>query len=129
MALVIDLKPGEKLLIGETVITNGSQRTKLHISGSNPILREKDVLQEESANTPCKRIYFLLQCMYLANSPSEYHEKYFSVMREIQSNAPSTAVYFLDISQQVLEGNYYKAMKIASELVEYEKELINNATK
>lgn len=46
MALVIDLKPGEKILIGEAVITNDSQRTRLHIAGDAPILREKDVMQE-----------------------------------------------------------------------------------
>jgi len=56
MALVIDLKPGEKLLIGESVITNDSQRTRLHIAGYSPIIREKDVVKEQEADTPCKRI-------------------------------------------------------------------------
>ena len=55
MALVIDLKPGEKILIGEAVITNDSQRTRLHIAGDAPIMREKDVLQETEADTPSKR--------------------------------------------------------------------------
>ena len=65
MALVIDLKPGEKILIGEAVITNDNQRTSLHIAGDTPIMREKDVMQEEQAlETPCSRIYFLVQCMY-----------------------------------------------------------------
>jgi flagellar biosynthesis regulator FlbT len=41
MALIIDLKPGEKILIGTAVITNDSQRTRLHISGDAAILREK----------------------------------------------------------------------------------------
>ena len=60
MALVIDLKPGEKILIGTAVITNDKQRTRIHIAGEAPILREKDVLQEEECDTPCKKIYFLI---------------------------------------------------------------------
>ena len=57
MALVIDLKPKEKILIGTAVITNDSQRTRLHISGESAIIREKDIMREEDADTPCKRAY------------------------------------------------------------------------
>ncbi len=128
MALVIDLKPHEKILIGSAVITNDAQRTRLHIAGDTPILREKDVMQEEDADTPCKKIYFLLQCMYIARNPAEHHPAYFEMMKEIVRAAPSTARYFLQISEKVTEGSYYKAMKTAKELVNYEKELIDNAT-
>ena len=81
MALVIDLKPGEKILIGEAVITNDSHRSRLQISGDTPILREKDVMKEEDADTPCKKSYFLIQCMYLARNPSSYHDKYFETIK------------------------------------------------
>lgn len=127
MALVIDLKPGEKILIGAAVITNDSQRTRLHIAGDAPILREKDVMKEEEANTPCKRIYFLIQCMYLARNPKIYHDKYFEMIKEIQSAAPSTALKFMAINDKILDGAYYKALKEARELIKYEQELIANA--
>ena len=94
MALIIDLKPNEKILIGNAVITNDSQRTRLHIAGEAAILREKDVLKEEHADTPCKKIYFLIQCMYLSDTPKEYHQKYFDMVREIQDAAPSTTGFF-----------------------------------
>lgn len=126
MALVIDLKPGEKILIGEAVITNDSQRTRLHIAGDAAILREKDVMQEEEANTPCKKIYFMIQCMYLARNPREYHKRYFELEKEIQEAAPSTLPFFLQIAEHIIEGRYYKGMKIAKDLIEYEKELVNN---
>lgn len=130
MALVIDLKPGEKILIGTAVVANDDQhRTRLHIAGDAPILREKDVMQEHDADTPCKKIYFLIQCMYLARNPREYHDKYFAQVREIQDAAPSTAFFFLRINEKIIEGTYYKAMKEAKELVEHERELIENATK
>lgn len=128
MALVIDLKPGEKILIGEAVITNDSQRTRLHISGDAPILREKDVMKEEAADTPCKKIYFLIQCMYLARDPSIYHKKYFDMVNEVQHAVPRTAFAFMDINGHIMDSHYYKAMKLARDLVKFEKELLANAT-
>ena len=126
MALIIDLKPGEKILIGTAVITNDNQRTRLHISGEAPILREKDVLQEEEADTPCKKVYFLVQCMYLARNPREYHPKYFELLKIIQTAAPSTAVFFMKINEQIIEGHYYKALREAKDLIGHEKELLEH---
>ncbi len=127
MALVIDLKPGEKLLIGSAVITNDAQRTRLHIAGDAPIMREKDVMKEEEANTPCKRIYFLIQCMYLARNPKTYHERYFDMIRDIQTAAPSTALRFMAINDKILDGSYYKALKEAKDLIKYEQDITGYA--
>lgn len=128
MALVIDLKPGEKILIGTAVITNDTQRTRLHISGDAPILREKDVMPEEQAHTPCQKIYFLIQCMYIAPNPKEYFPKYFELIKEIQHAAPHTAFLFLAINEKIMDGSYYKAMREARELIKFEEEMINHAT-
>jgi len=128
MALVIDLKPGEKILIGSAVITNDTQRTRLHIDGDTPILREKDVMKEEDADTPCKKAYFLIQCMYMARNPSMYHDKYFSTIKEIQHAAPKLSFFFLEINEKIIEGMYYKAMKAAKDLIQLEKDLIDNVT-
>lgn len=129
MALVIDLKPGEKILIGDAVITNDSQRTRLHIAGDSPIIREKDVMHEEQADTPCKKVYFLVQCMYLASNPEIYYDKYFSLVKEIQKASPSSSFFFMQINQHIIENTYYKALKLAKQLIEHERELVENATK
>ena len=129
MALIIDLKPGEKILIGDAVITNDQQRTRLHISGDSPILREKDVMQEEDADTPCKKIYFLVQCMYLARAPRIYFDKYFELVKEIQDAAPTVTLFIMKINDMIIEGLYYKALKEARELLKHEEELLENVTK
>lgn len=129
MALIIDLKPGEKILIGEAVITNDSQRTRLHIAGDAPIMREKDVMKEEQADTPCRKIYFLVQCMYLARDPKGYFDRYFGLIREIQDAAPTTTFFFLKINELILAGTYYKALKEARELMKHEEELFENVRK
>jgi len=126
MALVIDLKPQEKILIGEAVITNSSHRTRLHIAGDAPIIREKDIMREEDADTPCKKIYFLIQCMYISNNPKEYHDRYFSLVNEVQKASPSSSIFFMQINEQIIDGTYYKAMKLAKQLIEHERELLEN---
>ena len=128
MALVIDLKPGEKLLIGEAVITNDSQRTRLHIAGNAPIMREKDVMQEAEANSPCKKIYFLVQCMYLADDVGAYKDIYFKHVEDIQKAAPSCTIFLAQINDHILSGAFYKGLKIAKQLIEHEQELISHAT-
>ena len=127
MALVIDLKPGEKVLIGEAVITNDKTRTRLHIAGDAPIMREKDVMKEEEADTPCKKIYFLVQCMYLSKDPKEYHKTYFDMARDIQHAAPTTSFMFMIINEKIMDGHYYKALKESKELIKLEQELVGNA--
>lgn len=127
MALIIDLKPGEKILIGAAVMTNDNQRTRLHISGDTPILREKDIMQESEATSPSRKIYFLLQCMYLARNPRDYHAKYFTMVKMIQDAAPSTALFFMKINAQLIQGHYYKALREARDLIAHEDELINGA--
>jgi len=128
MALVIDLKPNEKVIVGNAVITNDRQRTRLHIAGDAPILRERDVMQIENADSPCKRIYYTIQGMYLASQEkaTEMYDAYFLQVREIQDAAPTTTQYFADINAFILSGHYYKALKAAKDLISYEEELLSN---
>jgi flagellar protein FlbT len=127
MALKIELKPNERILIGESVVTNCNQRTWLVIEGASPILREKDILAPKRADTPAKRIYLAVQLMYTARDPRLHHEVYFALVREIVQAAPSTWPYVENINNQILTGNLYKALKEAKKLVGYEEELVRHA--
>ncbi len=127
MALRVELKAGERIMIGEAVITNGDQRTSFVIEGSTPILREKDILTAKRADTPAKRIYLAVQLMYTGREPSAHHDVYFSLVRDIVHAAPSTWPYVEGINNQILTGNLYKALKEATKLIAYEGELITNA--
>jgi flagellar protein FlbT len=127
MALRIELKPGERILIGESVLVNGDQRSTFLIEGSAPILREKDILTPEQADTPAKRIYLAVQLMYTSRDPRAHHEVYFALMRDIVQAAPSTWSYVESINNRILTGDLYKALKEARNLVHYEQELMENA--
>ena len=127
MALKVELKPNERILIGDSVITNCDQRSWLVIEGTSPILREKDILTATKADTPAKRIYLAVQLMYTSRDPRTHHDLYFALVRQIVEAAPSTWGYVENINNQILTGNLYKALKEARKLVAYEGGLLENA--
>ena len=90
MSLKVELKPGERLIIGNCVVTNSDQRARLFIDGRAPILREKDILTPETANSPAKRIYLAVQLMYLDDDTAKFQDEYFRLVNEIMTAAPST---------------------------------------
>jgi len=127
MALRIELKPGERILIGESVLTNSDQRASFLIEGDAPILREKDIMTPEQADTPAKRIYLAVQLMYTSRDARAHHDVYFALMRDIVQAAPSTWSYIEIINNRILTGDLYKALKEAKNLMRYEQELLQNA--
>jgi flagellar protein FlbT len=128
MALKVELKPGERVIIGDCVITNHDQRTRLLIEGSAPILREKDIMTAERADSPARRIYLAVQMMYTSRDPRTHHEVYFALVRDIIQAAPSTWPHIEAINNHILTGELYKALKEAKKLIAYEQELIEHAS-
>ena len=127
MALKVELKPGEKIILGECVVTNHDQRTRLLIEGQVPILREKDILTPQRADTPAKRIYLAVQLMYTSTDPRAHHEIYFALIRDLLAAAPSTWPLVESINNHILTGELYKALKDAKKLIAYEEELVSHA--
>jgi flagellar protein FlbT len=127
MPLKVELKPRERIIIGECLITNCEHRTRLLIEGTAPILREKDILTADRADTAAKRIYLAVQLMYTSRDPRDHHDVYFALVADIVKAAPSTWPYVESINNQILTGNVYKALKEAKALVAYEQELMDNA--
>src|SRR6202165_957701 len=129
MGLKVELKPGERFILGDCLVTNGDQRTRLLIEGHAPILREKDIMTAAAADTPAKRLYLAVQLMYTSRDPSAHHETYFTLMRDLVQAAPSAWSHVVAVSNHILAGDMYKALKSAKILIAYEKELLSQATR
>jgi flagellar biosynthesis repressor protein FlbT len=127
MALKVELKPNERIIVGNAVIRNGEQRTRFFIEGDAPILREKDILTPTTADTPGKKVYLAVQLMYLQNDLSTHNEIYFPLVRDFLSAAPSAMPFIADINNRILSGDLYKALRSAKKLVAYEQDLIDHA--
>lgn len=130
MALKITLKPHEKVIIGGAVITNGTSSSQLRIENNVPILRQSDILTEQGATTPCRRVYLAIQLMYIDEKRSaEIHPLYWELVRELLGAAPSMKDLISQISQAILNDRFYQALKLTKKLVAYEEELLKNDPK
>lgn len=127
MALKVELKPDERFILGNAVITNGGNRASLLIEGDAPILREKSIMRPEATDTPSKHIYLVIQLMYLSPDPAQHHGKYFALIRDLVAAAPSTAPFIDRINNLMLTGSYYKALRQAEALIAHEEEILANA--
>jgi flagellar biosynthesis repressor protein FlbT len=132
MALKITLKPCEKFILGGAVIANGDAKSTFVVENDVPILREKDILTLASADTPCKRIYFAIQLMYVdSKNIAEHHKTFWELVKDLTTAAPSRKPMLQEIGDHILNDRYYQALKLTKKLIEYEQEVISrvrNAT-
>lgn len=127
MSLKLRLKPDEKIIIGGAVIHNGSKASEFVVENTVPILRQKDIMAEGEADSPSRRIYFVIQLLYIdRENQVDYHTKYWELVKNVLAAAPSTRPYLDRISEQIVAGNFYQALKHAKKLIDYEEELLSH---
>jgi flagellar biosynthesis repressor protein FlbT len=122
VALKIELKPYERVILGDCVVTNQQHRARLVIEGKIPILREKDIITPDRANTLAKRIYLAVQLLYVAKEPQGNYALYLRLAHEMLKSAPATKPYIDRINNRILTGELYKALKEVRKLIAYEEE-------
>jgi flagellar biosynthesis repressor protein FlbT len=129
MPLKLTLKPHERVVLGGAVVTNGASTCHLLIENNVPILRQADIISEAEANTPCRRIYFVVQLIYLDPEQSaELQPLFWELVRQVIEAAPSMKNLISRISQFIIDNKMYQALKAAKKLIQYEEELIKNAS-
>ena len=124
MPLRVELKPFERIIIGETVIINSGTRTSFLIDGEAPILREKDTVTAETANTPVKRLYYCVQMMYLKNDIPRYRASYLGFIKDLRHAIPGARDLIEAINNHISGGTLYKALKEIRKLMKHEEELL-----
>lgn len=130
MPLKVTLKPGEKFVINGAVVVNGERRANLLIQNKVSILREKDVLLPEDANTPVRRIYFAIMMMYLDEKAQKaYYEEFVERTTEF-INAISNKDALercINIIEDVNQKRYYRALITCKKLLPFELERLKFA--
>jgi len=122
MPLRVELKPFERIVIGESIITNSATRSCFLIDGDMPILRERDTVTAEAANTPAKRLYFCVQMMYLKNDPARFREAYLGLTAALCEADPAASTLLAAVDKHVSAGSLYKALKDIRKLMKREEE-------
>ncbi len=128
MALKLSLKPGEKFVVNGAVIVNGDRRANLVIQNKVSILRKRDILLPQNADTPVKRIYFAIMMMYLEEkSRKGAHEEFLLRMTEFMDAVSNRAALeeCVRIVEAVNSGEYYKGLLGCKKLMPFEKERLD----
>lgn len=127
MPLKLSLKPGEKFVLNGAVLTNGDKRTSLVLQNKASILREREIMQPEDANSPARRIYFPIMMMYLDEDDREtYYTEFALRMTEFMGavGGGEALAVCIEISRDVQASAYYRALMKCKKLIEIEQEFL-----
>ncbi len=123
MPLRIKLPSKEKIIINGAVIENAGEATTIILHNKVDILRRKEVMKEEDALTPSRRIYYTLQSAYLfKDERDKYLDIAFNFIKEYEEAAPSASEYCDIIKGFIADDNFYDALRKTSELITHEAE-------
>jgi flagellar protein FlbT len=125
----LSLKPGEKFVLNGAVVQNGDRRSVLVLQNKASVLREKDIMQQEEANTPARRVYFPVMMMYLDESDANrYYDEFVLRLTEIMGviRNPEILADCVAISKHCMAREYYKGLMMCRKLIEYENERLGN---
>lgn len=129
LPLKLSLKPGEKFVLNGAVVQNGDRRGVLILQNKASVLREKDILQPENANTPARRIYLPVMMMYLDPSDaSKYYDEFVQKLSDFMGaiRNPQILAECVTISRYCMQRDYYKALLGCRKLIEYEDVRLGN---
>jgi flagellar protein FlbT len=128
MPLKLKLAAHESLIVNGAVLVNGEYRTSLIIRNFAHVMREKDVLKEADADTPTRRLYFVVQTMLMQPPPSPnlmrlYHE----LIGQLQAAyvLPENLEILNQVNRLVEGVDYYKALAALHPLIAHEAALLN----
>ena len=126
--LVLKLGPKERLLINGAVIENGDRRCRLSVVSPNAnVLRLRDAIHPEEANTPVRRVCYIAQMVLSGDADTEDVsmqllrgiEQLSQVFRDSDSRAR-----LAEATENVVAENYYLALKSLRSLLAREERLM-----
>ena len=79
---------------------------------------------------PAAGLYFVIQLMYIdRENLTSYQDRYWKLVRELIDAAPSLLGIIDEISEQIVNSQYYQALKLAKQLIFHEEEVLFNVQK
>ena len=126
--LVLKLGPKERVLINGAVIENGDRRSKLSIVTPNAnILRLRDAIHPEEANTPVRRVCYVAQLALSGDAEPEEAKQ--QILRGIEQLSQvlldqDSRSALSKATDAAIEMNFYQALKALRTILPREERLI-----
>lgn len=125
--LVLKLGPHERVLINGAVVENGDKRSRLAIMTPNAhILRLRDAIHPQEANTPVKRVCYVAQLVLTGDAtPDDTRQQLLRGIEQLsQVLTDHDSRTQLNIATKaVLEDQHYQALKALRTLLTREERL------
>ena len=126
--LVLKLGPHERVVINGAVIENGDRRTRLAVMTPNAhILRLRDAIHPDQANTPVRRICYIAQLLLTGDAdPDEAAQQ---IQRGIDQLLqvlidPESRQLLSQATKALAAGQHYQALKALRGLLPIEERLL-----
>lgn len=125
--LVLKLGPHERVLINGAVIENGERRSRLAVMTPNAnILRLRDAIHPEEANTPVRRVCYIAQLVLTGDANAS--EARMQLLRGIEQLSQvltdhDSRSQLAAASRAVLEDQHYQVLKALRNLLPREERL------
>jgi len=128
--LVLKIAPGERFIVNGATLENGDRPSRIRIvDGNARVLRCRDALRPEEANTPVKRIYYAIQLLITGDLQEEPTvpaidaecARLLDVFRVFDPDLIPT------LRSMVGRGNYYSVLCHLRQLLEIEEQLFKHA--
>ena len=127
MPLKLTLGKGEKLIVNGAVVKNDGDPASLVFENQAQILRQKDILSSDAAQTPASRVYLALQCAYLfPDRRSSHIDDFDQLLRDYVTAAPSAQAIADDIMEKVKTDQLYSGLKVCQRLIEHESGILQH---
>lgn len=129
--LVLKLAPRERILINGAVIENGDKRSRLAIITPNAnILRLRDAIHPEEANTPVRRVCYIAQLVLSGDAKPE--EAKMQMIRGVEQLSQAltdhdSRSYLAAATEALLDEQFYQALKSLRALLPREARLMSAA--
>lgn len=126
--LVLKLSPKERVLINGAVIENGDRRSRLSIVTPDAnILRLRDAIHPEDANTPVRRVCYIAQLVL--SGDVEKDQARLQLLRGIEQLSQvlideDSRSLLSKSTSAVMEGQFYLALKQLRALLPREERLL-----
>ncbi|WP_145110187.1 flagellar biosynthesis repressor FlbT [Cereibacter sediminicola] len=126
--LVLRLGPGERVMINGAVIENGDRRSRITVMTPNSvILRQRDAIRPEEANTPVRRICYMAQLVLSGDATFEDMKpqllRGIEQLSQVLTDADSRAQLSV-ATAAVLAGQHYQILKALRSLLPREARLL-----
>ncbi len=126
--LVLKLGPKERVLVNGAVIENGDRRTRLSIVTPDAnILRLRDAIHPEEANTPVRRVCYIAQLVLSGDADLEdAKSQLLRGMEQLSQVFTDTdsRVLLSRATQHLVEGQVYQTLKSLRGLLAREERLL-----